>query len=163
MSRKTMLLTMLVLFAWVTMVPAGAPTDNGDKNAYSVYTTDVAIFTNDTLLATTTIDTIMDAFYPKAGFEYIASFKAFTGSGADSVDLQVLLEAMDPNGALLASLAADTITATAGAQVLLPFGTTIIGTSYRMICQGITGQGGIVVPEDTVYVYRRRAYTYTGK
>lgn len=163
MYRKAMLLTMLVLFVLVPMTSAAAPTDNSNKNAYSVYTTDVAVFSNDTLLAATTIDTIMDAFYPKAGFEYIASFKAFTGSGADSVDLQVLLEAMDPNDSLLASLAVDTITATAGAQVLLPFGATIIGTSYRMICQGITGQGGIVVPEDTVYIYRRRAYAYTGR
>lgn len=163
MFRNLRLLAAVLLLGMVTLVLAAAPADNGNKGAYSVYTSDVAVFTNDTLLAATTIDTLLGAFYPQANFDYIACFKTFTGTGADSVEMIVSIEGLDPNGVRLSRVVVDTVTDSAGEQAILPFGSLIVGSSYRVICQGGAKQGGVVVPTDTVYIYRRRVFNYTSK
>ena len=57
----------------------------------------------------------------------------------------------------------DTVTDSAGEQVALPIHSGIVGTTYMIFVGGVTGNGGAVVPADSLYLYKRRPYTFMAR
>lgn len=119
--------------------------------------------TNDTLTASTK-DTLVDYFVPRANYDYELHVRAFTSAGGDSVNSVIEIEALGPDSTRLTSyICVDTVNDSAGTQVLLPVNDSIVGNYYRIILKAITGQGGVILPNSSVPMYRRKTYTFETK
>lgn len=164
-SRIRSIASLFVVLTLALCVGAAAPIASTAVDAvYTVKTATVLVLSEDTLAAATTRDTLSASFSPEANWEYVLAFKTFTGTGADSIKVAVWVEALDDAGTRLSRVGSvDTITDSAGEQVLLPIHSGIVGTTYRIIVGGVAGNGGIVNPTDSVYVYKRRPYMFSGR
>lgn len=118
-----------------------------------------------TLSASTGYDTIgdgdsvvfLDAFVPdRQGWEYVLTRDAITGTGSDSVSVQIRLDAKDSADALIYSTNIDTMTAAAGEAIVVPFGSQAIGYQYDLKGVAYGDDGGQVI-FNRIYMYRRRA------
>ena len=99
----------------------------------------------DTLAANDSSEIIAD-LVPERGQEYILVHDAFTGTGSDSVALQVRVDCKDGSGNILYSTVIDSFDAAAGEAIALPFGGTLFGNKFdvNLVCYG-TGDGTQVI------------------
>ena len=108
---------------------------------------------SDTIAATDSI-TVKSGIVPEIGYEYVLQLGGVSGNGADSVDLEVYLEAFDGT-TKIGSAAIDTLSTANTEAILLPFGQVApFGQKYTVKLRGITGNGGDVVL-DNLYIFRR--------
>lgn len=164
-SRIRSIAALFVVIALCTLSWGAAPlASTATDAAYSSQRATVMVLSATSFVSATTRDTIASSFNAEANYEYVMSFKTFTGTGADSVKIAVWVEALDDAGTRLCRVGSvDTVTDSAGEQVLLPIGAGIVGTTYRIIVGGVTGNGGVVTPTDSVYVYKRRPFVFQGR
>jgi hypothetical protein len=155
--------TVYALVLLLAVIVMGQATSSAVDVTPTLYFDHVATFTADTLVGTTTADTLIDEWSPKAGFEYVLNLGAWEDAGGDSVDCEIIIEALNSSGRRLSSVAVDTVTDSAGSQTLLKFGNVICGQEYRVFIRGITGIGAKIVPEDSVYIFRRKLFGYIGR
>jgi hypothetical protein len=144
-----------ILFAFMfTLLMAGyvnaaAPT-NALTESYYIVVKDTSIDTAgalDTLAVDTDSTILLTNFKVRPGWEYILTRDAITGTGSDSVKLQVNIDATDRNGTLMQRFAADSFTTSAGEDVVLPFYTTAFGDNgkWKVIIKAYTDLGSQVI------------------
>jgi hypothetical protein len=91
-------------------------------------------------------------------WQYILVRGAVTGTGSDSVAMQVRVDALNDAGTLIYSTLVDTLSAAAGEAIFLPVFGSIIGSKIRIKLIGYTGNGGQVIL-NTLGIYKRRPIT----
>ena len=142
----------------VSFAYAAAPTFSSGVNY-----THLGIATGGSISTATGYDTLGAAdsatltsnFVPEKGTENILVNSAITGTGSDSLVIQVLVDALDGSDNLLYRTIADTITSNAGEPVTLPlYG----ATKYRIKLKTITGSGTQVIL-NRLYIYARTVLT----
>lgn len=148
----------LLICVFVAAVFAAAPSTTTDVNYEDIGTivtiSGAAAF--DTLGATDS-STLTSTLVNREGCEYILTRDAFTGSGSDSVAVQVLVDALDGGGTLLFRTIADTAVLAAGEAVSLPL---VGGTQYRVKLKSIAPSGTVIIL-NRLYIVGRRLLTVT--
>lgn len=159
---KTLSIFLGLILVLVTGIFAAPPTNAVTNAAYEFGGIDVNLPISsaagfDTLAAVDSSTLIVSKPFGGAGqgWEYILVRDAITGTGSDSVKIQVVLDALDGKGVLLYRTAIDSFTTSGGESVLLPVYTTSIGSSFRIKLISYTDNGGQVIL-NRFYVYKRR-------
>jgi hypothetical protein len=98
---------------------------------------------------------LKSAWVPVAGWEQFVAWDVITGTGSDSVALDVVIQGLGPAGEILGSVHVDTITSAAGSFLVLPVGNTVVGFSYKVYVKAITGVGTSTIL-NRVYFGKRR-------
>lgn len=91
-------------------------------------------------------------------WQYVLVRGNVTGTGSDSVAMQVRVDALNETGTLIYSTLVDSLTAAAGEQIFLPIFGSIIGSKIRIKLIGYTGNGGQVILNNLA-IYKRRPVT----
>jgi hypothetical protein len=159
MIMKRFLFGLIVLSAFAVSF-AAAPADAVVDGAY--------FWELDTTIAETKFDSlsgddsivIAAAFRPEAGWEYILVTNALTENAEAEMILNIA--SLDEDGDVLyVSSAVDTL-ADGGGAVLLPFGSTCMGTSFKLVlvdgAADDSGEGTETVL-NAVKIYRRNIVT----
>jgi hypothetical protein len=92
------------------------------------------------------------------GWEYILLRDVITGDGADSVNMRLVVDALDGSGNLFYRTEVDTMTDSTGEAISLPINNSVNGWKYRIKLIGITGNGGEVIL-NRMYIIKRRPVT----
>jgi hypothetical protein len=144
-------------------LPAGAMAQGAPaalSNAVNPeYTTDrnIARGTLDSLMGAADSTTIFSQLELSSGWEYILSRGAVTGS-TDSVKVALRLDVLDPNevGITLQSIYIDSFTASAGEQITLPVGKTVLGSRFTLKALSYTDNGA-KVKLNRLILWKRKA------
>jgi len=112
-------------------------------------------------LAVADSTTVLTNFSPKFGWEYILQRDAFTGTGSDSIAIEVRIDCKDRNGAVYQRYVLDTMTASAGEDILIPFMSLFLGEQFDVKFRTIgNAQGaGTQTIINRLKLWRRRAQT----
>jgi ribosomal protein S28E/S33 len=99
--------------------------------------------------------TLLSGHIFETNWEYILVRDAITGTGSDSVAMQVRVDAMDGSGNVLYTKAIDSLITSAGEAIAIPLWGTIFGSKIRIKLIGYTGSGGQVIL-NRMHIYKRR-------
>lgn len=109
----------------------------------------------DTSVSADTI-TLLTNFNPEQGYEYYLVRDAITGTGSDSVGLQVRVDVLtDKDGDLLYSVLVDTMVAAPGEAIDLKIRQTALGGWFNVYLFGISANGAQVILH-RLMIYKRR-------
>jgi hypothetical protein len=117
----------------------------------------------DTLAASDSSGVLLSNWIPKKGFDYILVVGTITGTGSDSVALQIVVDCKDANGNVIYRATPDSITTGAGGAFNLDIGTidaaggagVAVGHKYDVKLKTYTGAGTQAIL-NRLYVYRAR-------
>jgi hypothetical protein len=152
-------LFMIVCFALSHAIPAAAPTIAGDKYVQSTKNFPAKSAGFDTLVGVDSTTLATQITVP-AGSAYVLQRGPITGTGSDSVAMQVVVDSYDNSGVFLQRTVVDTFATSAGEQVAIPFFDTIFGEKFTFKLVSYTGNGGqVILPAMKFYI--RRVYTET--
>jgi len=153
---KTILIILVCSFA---LFAQGALSANTVEGLYSTAIDEV--ITLDALDTMAAVDsyTVYTRFKPRRDQEYILNLAPFTGTGSDSVDLKIRVDAYDASNNLIGSIDCDSLTTASGYWSLMPFNRSIIGYRYTIKLLGITGAGTQLIVHG-VRMYKRMPYSY---
>lgn len=112
-------------------------------------------------LAATDSTTIVSGWTPDNAWEYILVRDPITGTGSDSVKVQVRMDCYDGSN-LIYSVYPDSFTAAAGEAVFLPIAGTAFGTKFTIKGVGYTDNGGQVIL-NRLAIWKRRPTTVSKK
>ncbi len=161
---RRILSALLLLLVCAVGARAAAPTFSAVDGVYE-WERDTAIDTDgafDTLAGTSDSSTIIDSIWrPDKGYEYILVRDAITGTGSDSVKVQVRVDCFDGLTKMYA-LAIDSFTASTAEAVHIPIGGTLYGNKFRIRAVAYADNGGQVIL-NRLAIWRRRAVTITQK
>lgn len=146
MKMMKYFLIALFTFLMVTVSYGDAPS-NSYVDSWPLWQADTAIDTNgafDTLAATDST-TILTNFNPRFGWNYYLQHDALTGTGSDSVAMEVRVDLKDNNGNVYQYYAVDSLTSSAGETVLLPFGSKMFGDKCDVKLRTYTGSGSQII------------------
>ena len=115
----------------------------------------------DTITSDSDSSVLFSNFVPESGWRYRLARAAFSGTGADSVKVAVLLRPEDFNNVPLCTLAVDSFTAAAGEYIEIPFG-TYPAKRYDIVAAGYTAIGSQVII-NRMMLFRVRPIFSTGK
>jgi len=117
----------------------------------------------DTLAAALDSSTLVTNWSPSPkNAQWFLSHSEFRGTGADSVDVEVLLDCKDNLGNLLHRQAIDTLTDSTFEYIYVPINDPYQGTLYDIKLRGITGNGTQLII-NKFYLWARRVFTDTEK
>lgn len=153
---KKILLFISVLLATAVCVHAIAPTaPSVAANKYLVtYLTKPAGFAT---LVGVDSTVIANKIALKAGSAYVLTRGPITGTGSDSVKIEMVVDVYDFNKKFVRRVAIDSLTASAGEDIAIPFFDTIFGSYFTIKWIGYTGNGGqVILP--SVAIYARKLY-----
>lgn len=153
---KKFLLFISVLLATAVCVHAIAPTaPSVAANKYLVtYLTKPAGFAT---LVGVDSTVIANKIALKAGSAYVLTRGPITGTGSDSVKIEMVVDVYDFNKKFVRRVAIDSLTASAGEDIAIPFFDTIFGSYFTIKWIGYTGNGGqVILP--SVAIYARKLY-----
>lgn len=153
---KKLILSALLSFFVVGVAYAAAPT-YGTTDAtyeYGGIATTISSGTFDTLAGVDST-TLISNFVWEPDWQYILVRDAITGTGSDSVAIQVRADCLNSSGNLLYSVLVDSLTASAGEAIFLPLSGTLFGSKLRIKLIGYTGNGGQVIL-NKFYIFKRR-------
>lgn len=152
-------LFLIVCFALASAAPATAPTIAGDKYVQSTKNFPAKAAGFDTLVGVDSTTLVTQITIP-AGSAYILQRGPITGTGSDSVAMQVVVDSYDNNGVFLQRSLVDSLTTAAGEQIAIPFFDTIFGEKFTIKLVGYTGNGGqVIMPSIKFYI--RKVFTET--
>lgn len=109
-------------------------------------------------LAETDSTTLISGFTWDPDWQYVLVRDAITGTGSDSVAMQVRADCLNSSGTLVYSVPIDSLTAAAGEAVFIPISGTIFGSKLRIKLVTYTGNGGQVIL-NKFYIFKRRPVT----
>lgn len=153
---KKFLLFMTVVLATAVCVHAIAPTaPSVAANKYPVtYLTKAAGFAT---LVGVDSTVIANKIALKAGSAYVLTRGPITGTGSDSVKLQVVVDVYDFNKSFVRRVPVDSLTTSEGEDIAIPFFDTIFGAYFTIKLVGYTGNGGqVILP--SMALYSRKLY-----
>lgn len=156
LNMKKFLLFMTVVLATAVCVHAIAPAaPSVAANRYLVtYLTKATGF--DTLVGVDST-VIANKIALKAGSAYVLTRGPITGTGSDSVKIQMVVDVYDFNKNFVRRVAVDSLTASDGEDIAIPFFDTIFGAYFTIKWIGYTGNGGqVILP--SVAIYSRKLY-----
>jgi hypothetical protein len=141
-------------------VMAAAPTHAAVDGVYEwkIDTTIDADGAFDTLVSANDSTQLLNDWRPDQKWEYILVRDAITGTGSDSVQVEVRVDAYDASGNLLYRTAADSFTAADGEAILLDFGGTLFGHKFDIELSGNANIGSQVIL-NRFSIWQRRAVT----
>lgn len=152
-------LFLIVCFALSHAIPAVAPTIAGDKYVQSTKDFPAKAAGFDTLVGVDSTTLVTKISIP-SGSLYILQRGAVTGTGSDSVAMQVVVDAYDQSGNFLQRTAVDTFSTSAGEQIAIPFFDSIFGDKFTVKLVSYTGNGGqVILPAMRFYI--RKVFTET--
>lgn len=102
----------------------------------------------------------LSGFKPDKGYQYILVRDAITGTGSDSVEVEVVVDTKDGSGNLLYRTLVDSFTSSAGEAIFLPIGETLIGHKFDVHLKAGAAVGTQVIL-NRLYLYRRKAVVRT--
>lgn len=149
----------------VFSAPATYPAVYGDYYMEKITSMSRSTAGFDTLVADDSTTLVTKGVFP-AGCAVILARDAFTGTGADSVALQVIIDAYDVGNNLLYRTVVDSIvsanSACVGEQMQLPINASVVGDKFtiKLKAYGSTLNGGQVIV-NRFYVYQRKLYSLT--
>ena len=149
-------LSLFAVLLCVAVVNAAAPTYSTTDAVIEYGGLDYTIASGalDTLVGVDSVTLVSGrAFSPD--WQYILVRGAVTGTGSDSVAMQVRCDALDSDNNLLYSTPVDSLTAAAGEAIFLPIFGSVIGSKIRIKLIGYTGNGGQVIL-NRLHIYKRR-------
>lgn len=156
---KTLRLSLFSILAAIVLLAPVKADDLGEGSGViytKEYLMDVSI--NDTMADSSASDTLFSGFKTWENCEYVLCASKVTGSGNDSIKLQIVIEAFrDTIG--IGQLILDTVSDSMGGQILLPFDSGIVGDKYSVYINSVTGNGTAVVVGN-IYIYVRRPRIY---
>ena len=159
MFKNLKYLILLLLTIGVSSIFAVAPTDGTADSYYYWVIDDQEITVGDTLSITDSI-TLLSHFSPKKGWEYVLSRDAFTGSGADSAKVAIVVDAYDASKNKYRRVSIDSATAAAGEDYIIPFGTTLFGKTFTVKLINYNG-GTVVIIPNNFFLTRRTNYIWS--
>jgi hypothetical protein len=77
--------------------------------------------------------------------QLIVGWDTLTGTGNDSVDFKIEMEALGPAGEILKRATDTTVTWNTPSQYVLPLGTVLVGSTYRCVIRQGAGAGGELI------------------
>lgn len=131
---KKFLFGVFILLASVAVNAAGIST------ALNISKLDTAITVADTLGATDSI-TLMSNFIPEPGWSYALISPTITGTGSDSVAIQIRVQCENSAGDVVYTAYPDSVTAANGQVIDLAFGKLAFGSRYNIRGFTYTGAG----------------------
>ena len=144
--RTLKIVISLILVLFVVSAFSAAPTNNYiDSYPFSLVPAQQDTITGTDTIAATDSLTLISSLRPHAGYEYILSRNAITGTGSDSVKIQVRVDAKDEDGNVFTRTAIDSMTAAAGENIVIPFSSTLFGKYFDVKLIGYHGNGGQVI------------------
>lgn len=143
-----------VLFLGAALYAAPLTAPSADAGM-SVFLDQAVAFSADTFKAAT-VDTVLDAFTPKAEYDYILSVGAFSGNGADSTAIGVYIDALNSVDSLQCPVLVDSVKDSAGAQIDLGIGYKVVADKYRVRLKKLATGGTNLVAPDSCWVYTRK-------
>lgn len=164
LNMKKLLLSFVVLLVtaiYVNAIPPAAPSVAAEKYVYSTVLKaanfDTLVGTDSTVLAT--------KITIPAGSVYTLTRGPISGTGADSVALQVVVDCYDPNKAFIRRVVVDSVTSsttTPGEDIAIPFFDSIFGSYFtiKLVPYGSTLNGGQVIMGSAT-LYSRKLYIET--
>lgn len=147
----------LILLLSVFAFSQGALTSSVTDGNYEIYLDSALSTSNTDTLAAADSSTICTKFKADNDFEYILVRDAFTGTGSDSVSVQLRSDAYDSNDSLLYSVAVDSFTASAGEAVLLSWNRSQVGYKYTLKLIGYGDDGGQLIT-NLWQIWKRRVF-----
>lgn len=99
---------------------------------------------------------LITAYEPVDGWEYFISFGAFTGTGADTMNVAINVDCYDQDGNKLMRLVVDTIDSPEGQSHLLQFRSVIPGVSFKVWLHPSLAAATTQVIVNQVSIFRRR-------
>lgn len=152
-------LFLLVAFTMSIAAPAVAPTIAGDKYMQSIKDFPAKAAGFGTLVGVDSITLATKISIP-AGSSYILQRGAITGTGSDSVKLELVVDSYDGSGNFFQRTIIDSLTSSDGEQIAIPFFDSIFGDKFTIKLVGYTGNGGqVILPAMKLYV--RKVFTET--
>jgi hypothetical protein len=153
---KKLILSALLSFFVVGAAYATAPT-YGTTDAtyeYGGLATTISSGVFDTLKGVDST-TLISNFVWEPDWQYVLVRDAITGTGSDSVAIQVRADCLNSSGNLLYSVLVDSLTASEGEAIFLPLSGTLFGSKLRIKLVGYAGNGGEVIL-NKFYIFKRR-------
>ena len=147
----------LVLIVAVASFSQGVMTSSVVDGAYEVYLDTVLGTSATDSLAAADSSTLCTKFPADNNLEYILVRDAFTGTGSDSVSVQVRSDAYDADGNFLYSVVTDSFTTSAGESILLTWNRTQVAYSYTLKLIGYGDDGGQLIT-NRLQLWKRRPY-----
>ena len=98
----------------------------------------------DTVKADNDTSVLFANFVPEQGYEYILGRTAITGTGADSITIELGMRCEYPGGTAICTVYVDSFTAAAGEYVSFPFSNYPAG-QYDIFVIGYAGIGSQVI------------------
>jgi hypothetical protein len=164
LQNEEIMLTKLFKSALVVMLViagcfAGAPTYGATDAVYEYGGLDYTISSGsfDTLVGTDSTTLVSGKIF-NPDWQYILTRGAITGTGSDSVKLEVRADCLDSDGSLMYSVAIDSLTASSGEAIFIPIMGTIFGSKLRIKLVAYTGNGGQVILNN-LRIFKRRPIT----
>jgi len=153
------ILSVLIALCVVGVAFAASPQYTAVDGGY-IYKLVETITIADTLAATDSV-TIKSNFKPDQGWEYILVNPAFSGTGSDSVAIQVRIECENANGTKIYTAYSDSITVAVGKAGLLSFGGRAFGAQYDIRGFTYTGAGTQAIISGSWQIWKRRPVVAT--
>ncbi len=161
--KKFLLFFLVLIISFATSVYSDALAEGNGVGTWIWQASDNAeIDTNgafDTLLNASDSSELATNVRLEKGWRYILSRDAITGTGSDSIAIDVRVYAYDQNNNIIYYTSIDSITAAAGEQIEIPFGSTFGGSQFHYSIRlfSYTGNGTQVIL-NRFYLDKRKAY-----
>lgn len=159
MMRK--ILGLILALAVVSSVSAAAFTATaGENTEWQNYNQVVTPIASDSLIDADDTIAVCTKTTFQSGWIYLLKYGTMTGTGADSVDIDIAVKTYDRNDSLLSTTAVETITAVTSRNVALPIQRTDFGTKFTILMSSSAAHGHqVLIP--TISVDRVRYVDYT--
>ncbi len=148
----------IILIALVAVLYADAPTS-------TIYVANSGEWDIDTVISSGAFDTLAAADSTtilskrklEVGYEYALVHGAFTGTGSDSVSLQVRADLYNyrNDASVFASIPIDSLTSSVAEMIIVPIGSTIFGRKLTIKFLGYGDDGGQLIISNLA-LYKRR-------
>lgn len=154
--KKMFIYTAIITMLAIVFAQAAAPTYGTTDAVYEYGGKDytIAYSAFDTLVGVDSTTLVSNRVF-NPDWQYILVRDAITGTGSDSVKIEVRCDALDSDGNVLYTVAVDSLTSSAGEAIFLPVFGTVIGSKVRIKLIGYTGNGGQVILNG-FHIYKRR-------
>ena len=151
--------TILLLLLLVAVAFAAAPANDVVDGAYQWdMIKNISASDNfDSLKTAADSSVLLTKYIPKQGYECMLVCSPFTGTSADSADIDFMVDCYDNNDSLLYRVNVGSITDdTDGAAILMPFGGTLIGSKFTIKAVATNGGTVLNVQLNVMKLYGRR-------
>lgn len=156
MMIKRTIMSLFVLLPMLVFAGSAPSWDATNANYFVGKDTIIATSAFDTLTSATDSSDLITGWEPDDGWEYALVKGAITGTGSDSVKIQVNLDCYDVNGTLIGRYVQDSITAAAFEIMELPVrGGVIPGHSFDIVAKCYTAAGGQAILNYLSIIKRR--------